>query len=418
MNMKYLWNICSILLFFSANALIGQTTDDSKNYVDECVKCHVENDMMPEHYSENDIHLQKGLSCAGCHGGLSTSSDEIIAMSKKNGFIGVPNKKEIPQFCGKCHSDISIMQVFKARIPTDQVSQYYTSKHGKQLLLGNFDVATCVDCHSSHSILPASDPRSSVYAINIPNTCNNCHGDTDLMTKYNMKSNQVEEYSQSVHGIALLTNNDVGAPACNDCHGNHGAVPPGVKSISHICGSCHVNNMDYFNNSKMMEPFADLSIKACEQCHGNHLIVKPSDEMLNVKKSDTCTECHSEGDEGYINSELMYEKLKLLSSLYDSTKALSEKVHISGMNNIEIEYSMKGIKQSIIQSRTLVHTFDTAKVFVKANEGILASYNAFELANNEINEHSNRRVGFGISIFILIILAGSLYWKIKGLGSK
>ncbi len=102
--------------------------------------------------------------------------------------------------------------------------------------------------------------------------------------------------------------------------------------------------------------------------------------MISVGESSTCTECHSEGEEGYIIAELIYDKIKNLSSLYDSTKAISEKVNIMGMNNIEIEYSLKNIKQNLIQSRTLVHTFDTSEVFVKANEGILASYGAIKLA--------------------------------------
>ncbi|MDA3862164.1 MAG: cytochrome c3 family protein [Melioribacteraceae bacterium] len=420
MNKKYLYEICSILIIFSAISIFGvqsDATNNSSKYVDECIKCHMENEMMPEHFSQTDVHWQKGLSCAGCHGGLSNEPDEEKSMSKSNGFVGVPNKKEIPEFCGKCHSDISKMQLYQPRITTDQVSQYYVSKHGKQLKVGDLNVATCTDCHTTHEILPASDTRSTVYPINVPNTCNACHGDSKLMEKYNMKANQVEEYSQSVHGIALLKNLDVGAPACNDCHGNHGAIPPGVESISHVCGSCHVNNMNYFNNSVMAQPFSDNGINSCEQCHDYHLIEKPNDEMLNVHESSTCTDCHSSSDEGYLSSEFMYNKIKDLSFLYDSTKVISEEVHIMGMNNIEIEYSLKKIKQSLIQSRTIIHTFDTAQVFAKADEGILASTNALILADNEIEEYFNRRLGYGITTFIFILLAAALYWKIKGLKS-
>lgn len=420
MNKKYLYKICFILILTTTTWLWGaqsNTDQNNSNYEDQCIKCHMENEMMPEHYSQNDIHWQKGLSCAGCHGGLSNEPDAEKAMSKKNGFVGVPKRKDIPTFCGKCHSNLEKMQIYQPRIPTDQVSQYYVSKHGKQLKIGNTNVATCIDCHSTHSILPASDTRSTIYPINIPKTCEKCHGDSELMKKYDMKANQVEEYSKSVHGIALLKNLDVGAPACNDCHGNHGAIPPGVESISHVCGSCHVNNMNFFNSSKMAQEFSTMEIKACENCHGYHLIKKPNDEMLDVGEFSTCTDCHSNGDEGYIAAELMYGKIKTLSTLYDSTKAVSNEIHIMGMNNIEIEYSLKNIKQSLIQSRTLIHTFDTAQVFAKANEGLLESTNALVLADNEIAEYFNRRLGYGITTIIFIILAGALYWKIRSLKS-
>ncbi|VAX27999.1 hypothetical protein MNBD_IGNAVI01-97 [hydrothermal vent metagenome] len=420
MNKKYLLKICSLVLLFSAVTILGKSTNAAQNapkYQDECIKCHIENDMMPEHYTENDIHWQKGLSCAGCHGGDPKEIDEEKAMSKRNGFVGVPDKKEVPRFCGKCHSNLTEMQLYQARIPTDQESQYYVSIHGQQLKLGNKDVATCIDCHTSHEILPPSDTRSTVYAINIPKTCNKCHGNSELMSKYNLKSNQLKEYSKSVHGIALLEKQDVGAPACNDCHGNHGAKPPGVESISHVCGSCHINNMKYFNGSKMAKEFADMDIKACEECHGYHLINKPNDEMLNVDKSPICSDCHSEGEEGYDEAKMIYEKVKMLSFLYDSTKVRSAEVNIKGMNNIDIEYSLKNIKQDLIETRTLIHTFDTSKVFAKANEGILASYEAIKLADNEINEYFNRRLGYGIATIILILLAFALYLKIRSLNN-
>ncbi|NOX64560.1 MAG: hypothetical protein GXO85_01885 [Chlorobi bacterium] len=420
MNKKYLLKICSLVLLFSTITLLGQSTDGSQNsskYQDECIKCHIENDMMPEHYSENDIHWQNGLSCAGCHGGDPKEIDEEKAMSKKNGFVGVPNKKEIPRFCGRCHSNLTEMQLYQARIPTDQESQYYVSKHGQQLKIGNMDVATCTDCHTSHEILPPSDTRSTVYAINIPKTCNKCHGNTELMNKYNLESNQLKEYSRSVHGVALLEKQDIGAPACNDCHGNHGAKPPGVESISHVCGSCHINNMKYFNGSKMAKEFADMDIKACEECHGYHLINKPNDEMLNVDESPICSDCHSEGEDGYNEAKMIYEKIKTLAFLYDSTKVRSAEVNIKGMNNIDIEYSLKNIKQDLIETRTLVHTFDTSKVFAKANEGILASYEAIKLADNEINEYFNRRLGYGVATIILILLALALYLKIRSLNN-
>jgi len=420
MNKKYLCNICSYILLFTAISISGKsfgTTQNSLKYTDECIKCHIENDMMPEHYSQSDIHWQSGLSCSGCHGGRSDEIDEEKAMSKRNGFVGIPDKKDMPKFCGKCHSDISKMQLFQTRIPTDQVSQYYVSKHGKQLKIGNMDIATCTDCHTSHDILPASDTRSTVYASNIPNTCDNCHGNSELMSKYNLESTQLEEYSKSVHGIALLENQDTGAPSCNDCHGNHGATPPGVESISHVCGSCHINNMNYFNSSSMAEAFSEMDIKGCEECHDYHLITKTNDEMLNVAESSTCTGCHSEGEYAYVEAELIYKKIKELSFLYDSTKIRSEEVNIKGMNNIEIEYSLKNIKQHLIQSRTLIHTFDTSKVFAKTNEGILASHDALKLADNEISEYFNRRLGYGIATFVFILLAAALYLKIRSLNS-
>jgi len=235
--------------------------------VNTCIDCHVENDLMPEFYLEADVHQKAGMSCAGCHGGDPTAEDMDESMSFENGYIGIPTKQEIPAFCGKCHSDIEFMRVYQPRIPTDQEDQYFTSMHGQKLAAGDQGVAQCGSCHTSHGILPANDPRSSVHPFNIPVTCDRCHGDSELMADRGHNTRQFSEYSKSVHGLALLERGDSGAPACNDCHGNHGAAPPGAESVSHICGSCHMNNIEFFKNSKMGQSFESAEYHSCEQCH-------------------------------------------------------------------------------------------------------------------------------------------------------
>ncbi len=410
--------VFTLLLFSSFGFSQQEKKINNAAQVDQCVTCHSENDMLPSDYSENDVHRHASLSCQGCHGGDKTSSDPDVAMSPAKGFVGVPDRKDIPKFCGKCHSNINIMRVYQPRIATDQVEQYYTSVHGKRLMAGDKNVAECTSCHTAHDILPASDPRSTVYALNVPNTCNKCHGDKKLMDKYNLPSNQMEEYSKSVHGVDLLQNKDVGAPACNDCHGNHGAMPPGVTSISYVCGTCHVNNLNYFNASPMAEPFKELDYHGCEQCHGNHGIHKTSDDMIGIGDKSTCTVCHGEGDEGYTVAEKISGYLSGLNSKYDlADKKLSE-VRDKGMDDVEIGFLLQDSKQDLIQSRTLIHTFDTTKVGNKIKEGLGIADKAINLADAQIDEYYTRRNGFAAATIIFLILMIALYLKIKDMRKK
>ena len=60
---------------------------------------------------------------------------------------------------------------------------------------------------------------------------------------------QRAEYERSVHYRALATQNDISAPTCNDCHGNHGAAPPGVGSLTTVCGTCHAVFQSKFASS-------------------------------------------------------------------------------------------------------------------------------------------------------------------------
>ena len=408
--------LCGLLISGVYNSILAQGKADksaqTKNE-DQCLTCHKENDMMPEGYSENDIHRYAGYTCASCHGGDPTSSDQEVSMSPAKGFIGVPKRKDIPKLCGKCHSNIDIMRVFQPRIATDQVSQYYTSVHGKRLQAGDENVAECASCHTAHSIMAATDPRSSVYALNVPNTCNRCHGNSDLMKKYNLPSNQLEEYSKSVHGVALLENHDLGAPACNDCHGNHGATPPGISSITHVCGTCHASNMEYFSATKMAQAFEELDYHGCEQCHGNHGVKKPNDNMVGVGKESTCTDCHSDGDEGYVAAEKIENSLVGLRTKYDSTYNKYLEVRQKGMNDVDIGFLLQDAKQALIQSRTLIHTFDTTKVGDKTKEGVDITNKAMAMAQAQIDEYYTRRNGFAAATVVFLIIVVTLYLKIK-----
>ena len=419
LNMIYivLGGIFLVSFVFKPNAILAQ---ENPKFFDEdnCIKCHLEEENIPEDFNNNDIHLQAGLSCSGCHGGDPTKADMDEAMNPAAGYKGIPTKKDIPKFCGKCHSDIKIMREYQPRISVDQENQFYTSVHGQKLQQGDKNVADCTNCHTSHGILSAKDPRSTVYPLNIPETCNTCHGDTDYMKNYKIPTNQFTDFVESVHGKMLLENKDTGSPACNDCHGNHGAMPPGISSISHVCGMCHVNNMKYFSSSVMGGAFEEMELHACEECHGNHKVLKTSDEMVGIGEESTCMKCHEEGDQGYLVASQIHQKLSQTVALYDTAEIQQSEVQRIGMNDLEIEFLLKDAHQSLIEARTLVHTFDPDKVGEKTDQSIQNAEAAIQLAYQEISDYDTRRRGFGIATIFITLLVVALFFKIREIEKK
>jgi len=433
--MKDTWKntliLCGAVMFvvaaaFSVIAVGNDDDEDSagekeqKRYLenDQCYICHVEEDYLPEHFNDDDVHMQTGLSCAGCHGGDPLSDDGDIAMSEESGFLGSPTKREIPEFCGRCHSNIGFMRRFQPRIATDQVSQYLTSQHGRLLTAGDGKVADCTNCHSSHAVLPANDARSTVHPLNVPATCDRCHGNADYMAGYNIPTNQHAKYVKSVHGIALLENEDTGAPACNDCHGNHGALPPDVESVAQVCGQCHVNNMQYFEASKMAEAFAHENLVGCEECHGNHGVQHTNDEMTGVGPESVCTDCHDDGDNGYAAAQQLHTLLTTLSTLYDVAIEKQEEIQHKGMDDVEIGYLLQEANQSLIQARTLVHTFDPKKVGPKTDEGVVKVEAALTMADETIKDYYFRRRGFGLATLFITLLVVAMALKIRQMERK
>lgn len=380
---------------------------------DSCVTCHTEADYLPEDLLKDDVHFQSGLSCAGCHGGDPTQDDQDAAMSVAAGFVGAPSPKDVPLFCGKCHSNIEIMRAYQPRIQTDQVQQYRTSKHGLGLAAGKESVAVCTSCHRSHGILPASDARSSVHALNVPATCAGCHGDADRMKASGLPTDQFDQFKMSVHGVALLENQDTGAPACNDCHGNHGATPPEVSSVAQICGQCHVNNMQYFAESKMGQAWEAEGYHSCQECHGNHEVRRTFDDMVGTGEQAVCINCHGEGEKGFAAAGRINGLLVELVGSYDKAEAQRVEVARRGMEDEEIGFLLQEAHQDLIQARTLVHTFDPDRVAEKTTQGVEKALDALSLGIEQIKEHHHRRRGLGLATIFITLLVVALYFKIR-----
>jgi hypothetical protein len=136
------------------------------------------------------------------------------------------------------------MKRFKPDARVDQVQEYWTSQHGLALLRGDRDVATCVGCHGVHGILAADDPESWVYPTRVADTCGSCHSDAAKMSDRVLPNGQalpIDQYAKwrrSVHSVAMYEQEDLSAPTCNDCHGNHGATPPGLEGAD-LCSHVH-----------------------------------------------------------------------------------------------------------------------------------------------------------------------------------
>ncbi|RMF07273.1 MAG: hypothetical protein D6762_07930 [Candidatus Neomarinimicrobiota bacterium] len=380
---------------------------------DACYTCHQvvdedrDDDAKIMTHIDQDIHLQVGLSCADCHGGDPTAFDDPdAAMWDNDDFLGAIERGDQPEVCGKCHSDPQFMRQYTASVRTDEVQQYWTSQHGKLLQQGDEHVAVCTSCHGVHGILKKDDPRSPVYATHVPETCNRCHGDADTMAGYGIPTDQYQQYKTSVHGKALLENNDIGAPACNDCHGNHGAMPPNVVTIADICGTCHVNNRQLFVSSHLNYDMLNVGAKQCIECHGNHGIQPPSEELLHAgTKTFVCQSCHDlHGEKAAVLATQMDSVIDSLKRNYDQARALISTAEQKGMEVSDLYEFLDEAHRSLMQTRTSIHSFNIQTVRETAGPGMKASTNALEGARRSLQEYDRRRW----SLFFMTLAASFL----------
>jgi hypothetical protein len=397
------------LLLVFLNVSYGQ----AKN---SCLDCH---SALPEPLGVSqdkfaqDIHSQKGLTCASCHGGDPTSDDPEKAMSREAGWKGAIDRKQVPQLCGSCHSDPAYMRQFNPGLRTDQLDQYRTSIHGKRIATGDTKVAVCIDCHSVHDLRAPSDPRSTVSPVNIATTCSRCHSDASYMKEYGIPTDQFASYGQSVHHEALAVRGDLSAPTCTTCHGNHGAAPPGVDRVQNVCSTCHVFQAQMYEQSSHKKAFQSSSLPGCVVCHSNHRITHPTDARLGTGPDATCMQCHKPGDSC---DQARGQLLAGLNQLDSAIKQADEVIGLAESSGMEVSEARLGQNQArdaLTKARVTVHAFRQDLMDQDIQAGLKIAAKDLETGQKAMAERNHRRIGLGVSLLAIGVVVLSLRLYIK-----
>jgi hypothetical protein len=354
-----------------------------------------------------DIHSQKGLTCVSCHGGDAASDDPDKAMSRKAGWKGKIDRKQIPQLCGSCHSDPTFMRQFNPSLRVDQLAQYHTSVHGKRLAAGDTKVAVCTDCHSVHDLRPPNDPRSTVNPVNVANTCARCHADATYMKGSSIPTDQFAKYGFSVHHQALAVRGDLSAPTCTTCHGNHGATPPGVDKVQNVCSTCHAFQAEMYEKSSHKDAFQAASLPGCVVCHGNHGITHPTDTKLGTGPESVCTQCHSPGDACDQARAALFSDLGRLDEAIKTADQVLAVAESSGMEVSEARLAQNQARDSLTKARVTIHSFRKELVDQDIRAGLDAATKNLQAGQKAMAERNYRRVGLGVSLVAIgIMLVG------------
>ncbi len=419
-----------------------------------CTFCHADKEtffddtqhlLVTEQDLVSDIHWQEGLRCHDCHGG-NPKLDEYVDHREDPGFRGPASPADIPKFCGHCHSNLEYMRHYSPSARTDQEMEYWTSGHGKRLKATMDDeeegvdeaVATCVDCHGRHGILAVNDQNCEVYPSHVAKTCARCHSDEEMMAgrTYHdrpLGHDQYEAWQRSVHGRAMLEKGDLSAPTCNDCHGNHGAVPPGLDSVANACGTCHGKVAKLFAETRMKHRFEDedVHLPGCAACHGNldaggnpnvHDIrsLPDEDQMLGVTGDGVCARCHGDGEDKYgrAGADVAAEMREGLEELKGQIREAEMKVAEAERKGMEVRgprFDLRQAFDALTNARSLVHSFAVAPVNEALDGGRNVTTRVVESAEKALAEHTFRRVWLAATLVPILIVVGLLVFYIRTL---
>ncbi len=415
------WREAAKLLSFAVVVIIVSAYQASAQNKNSCIECHTQLEGKigdPARSIKDDVHLSRGLSCNDCHGGDPTQDDKDAAKDPRKGYLGRPRTVDIPAFCGKCHNDASFMKQFNPALRVDQEKEYSTSVHGQLLRTGNEKVATCISCHGVHGMRAVSDALSSVYPLNVAETCAKCHGQAAHMAEFKIPTDQYAKYKQSVHAKALYERQDLSAPTCNDCHGNHGAAPPGIASVANVCGQCHARQAELFQASAHKGAFDNLGFGECIKCHNNHDIAAPTDELIGTGEKSVCVSCHSQGDKGFAAAGEMHTMIEGLLGQIEKSRGILDRAERAGMEVSRPKFELREAIDGVTHARVLIHTSSTAEVDKVIGPAVGVTAKTYKAGEDALAELNFRRKGLIVSLFFILFLAVLVYLKLREIESR
>jgi predicted CXXCH cytochrome family protein len=233
---------------------------------------------------------------------------------------------------------------------------------------------------------------------------------------------QLAKFEKSVHGLALLERGDLGAPACNDCHGDHAALPPATSSIAEVCRTCHADEGEQFDGSKHKEAFEREGWSECTKCHGNHAIAEAEDSLLDEQKSPLCYDCHREHAEK--NPQCMETARHFsesIATLARETNELGGRVSDlaeRGLDPDPLSSTVEDLHETLRQARSRVHSFDRSEFDLVVLHGSDASAQGRQLLEDAEAEYRFRTRGLGLAVGVMAVLGLLLYLKIREIDGR
>jgi predicted CXXCH cytochrome family protein len=252
---------------------------------------------------DHSVHSTVGIECEACHNNITDYPHPEIEYQSAREL-----SRSYYQTCEKCHSS--------------NYEKTLDSMHAKAAEAGNLNAPVCTDCHGAHDVRPPDQPRSL-----ISETCRQCH--TEI----------VDTYRQSVHGAALMADENPDVPVCTDCHGVHNIQDPRTAQFRvdepELCAGCHANqalmskyglSADVYSLYKLSWHGVDVSVykakwptiwhdsAVCSDCHGIHDIRATEDPQSKVNPKNlltTCQQCHPTAGPNWTDAWTGHNKISL-----------------------------------------------------------------------------------------------------------
>jgi predicted CXXCH cytochrome family protein len=242
----------------------------------------------------DSVHGAAGYACVQCHTSVGDyPHPEFSAKDLRDAEL------QLYDACQRCH--------------TRQYDLTQDSSHQAARDAGNRAAAVCTDCHGAHDTQRMTDPETRELLpemrLQVPRICAQCH------------SAIYDIYETSVHGAALVQEENTDVPTCIDCHGVHSIEDPTTTEFRlkspQLCAGCHTDPelmepyglstqvldtyvADFHGTTvtlfEKLTPDAETNKPVCYDCHGVHDILPVDDPVKGLQVRENllarCQRCH------------------------------------------------------------------------------------------------------------------------------
>ncbi len=277
--------VIALTLLSGSRVVCSASPPPQSPSTDDCLACHSDKTLTTKRSNRTvslfvdgkkfSSSVHGSLGCTACHADLEGKD--------------LPHSTPLARVeCGTCHSD--------------EQKQHSHSLHGRAIARGDTLAPHCVDCHGNHDIVPVKDRNSAVAPLKVPFVCGKCHQEgTPVQTNRQIdQHNILENYSESIHGEALLKKGLIVAANCVSCHTPHNILPHtdpnssiNRRNIAATCTKCHAEIEEVHRKTirgELWEKEAHV-LPACVDCHQPHKVrnVYYAQGMADAD----CMRCHA-----------------------------------------------------------------------------------------------------------------------------
>jgi hypothetical protein len=137
--------------------------------------------------------------------------------------------------------------------------------------------------------------------------------------------------------------------------------------------------------------------------------------LLGNSSEAVCSNCHSEtvNPAGFEAAGTMRLLADSLESMESQAAALVQEAERKGMEISAAKFALRDVRQVRIESRTVVHAFDSLRYQEVARKGIISAHAVRDEARAAVGEFYFRRTGLGVATLIITVLAVSLFLVIR-----